>query len=143
MTPVAPGRRHWCFSSEVAAAARSSLPAVEPVRERLTTALRAAMKARDHTKVSVLRSTLAAIENAEAVEDDGRPVVTDARIAGSVGGLGAGEAPRAVIDEQASRAIVAREADERSVAAEEYERLGQGDEAARLRAEADVLRSFV
>jgi uncharacterized protein len=115
---------------------------VEPVRERLTTALRAAMKARDRAAVSVLRSTLAAIENAEAVEDDGRPVVEDARIAGSVGWLGAGEARRAVIDEQAARAIVAHEAQERRVAAEEYERVGRGDEAARLRDEAELLTAF-
>jgi uncharacterized protein YqeY len=115
---------------------------VEPVRERLRTALRAAMKARDRTAVSVLRSTLAAIENAEAVEHDGRAVVEDARIAGSVGGLGAGEAPRAVVDEQTARAIVAREAEDRRAAAEEYERLGRADEAARLREEADLLATF-
>jgi uncharacterized protein YqeY len=116
---------------------------VEPVRERLTTALRAAMKARDRTTVSVLRSTPAAIDNAEAVEDDGRSVVADAWIAGSVGGLGAGEAPRAVLDEQSARAIVAREVHERRAAAEEYARLGRDDEAARLRDEADVLAAFV
>lgn len=100
------------------------------------------MKARDGVTVSVLRSTLAAIENAEAVEDDGRPIIEDARIAGSVGGLGAGEAPRAVIDEQAARAIVVREAQERRAAADEYARLGRLDEAARLRAEADLLAAF-
>jgi uncharacterized protein YqeY len=122
--------------------ARLSIPAVEPVRERLTTALRAAMKARDRATVSLLRATLAAIENAEAVEADGRPVVEDARIAGSVGWLGAGEAPRALIDEQAARAIVAREAQERRAAAQEYEQLGRGDEAARLRGEADRLAAF-
>jgi uncharacterized protein YqeY len=115
---------------------------VEPVRERLTSALRAAMKARDPATVSVLRSTLAAIENAEAVEDDGRPVVEDARIAGSVGRLGSGEARRAVVDEQAARAIVAHEARERRAAAEEYERLGRTDEAARLRDEADLIATF-
>jgi hypothetical protein len=66
------------------------------------TALRAAIKARDRATASALRSTLAAIQNAEAVENDGRPVVEHARIAGSVGWLGAGEAPRAVVDEQAA-----------------------------------------
>jgi uncharacterized protein YqeY len=121
----------------------TSIAAVEPVREQLTTALRAAMKARDRAQASVLRSTLAAIENAEAIEDDdGRLVDEDARIAGSVGWLGAGEARRAVVDEQAARAIVAREAQERRAAAEEYERLGRGDEAARLRDEADLLAAF-
>jgi uncharacterized protein YqeY len=100
------------------------------------------MKARDRATVSTLRATLAAIENAEAVEDDGRPVVEHGRIAGSVGGLGAGEAPRAVVDEQAARAIVAREAQERRAAAEEYERRGRDDEADRLRREADLLAAF-
>ena len=123
-------------------AARSSLPAVEPVRERIRTDLRAAMKARDRATVSTLRATLAAIENAEAVADDGRPVVEDARIAGSVGGLGAGEAPRAVVDEQAALAIVAREAQERRAAADEYDRLDRDDEADRLRREAELLEAF-
>jgi uncharacterized protein YqeY len=115
---------------------------VEPVRKQLTTALRAALKRRDRAKVSVLRPTLAAIENAEAVEDEARPVVDDAHIAGSVGRLGAGEARRVVVDDQAARAIVASEAQERHAAAEEYERLGRGDEAARLRDEADLLAAF-
>ena len=116
--------------------------AVEPVRERLREALRDAMKARDRAAVAVLRSTLAAIENAEAVEHDGRSPVEDGPIAGSVGGLGAGEAPRAVVDERSARAIVAREVRERHAAADEYERLGRGDEAARLRGEADLLSAF-
>jgi uncharacterized protein len=115
---------------------------VESVRDRLTAALRAAIKARDRATASVLRSTLAAIENAEAVEHDGRPVVEDARIAGSVGGLGAGEARRGEVDEHAARAIVALEAQERREAAEEYERLGRDSEETRLREEAALLATF-
>jgi uncharacterized protein len=115
---------------------------MEPVRERLTMALRTAMKARDRETVSVLRATIAAIENAEAIEHDGRPVVEDARIAGTAGGLGAGEAARQDIDEAGAREIVAREAQERRDAADEYERLGRADEAARLRGEADLLAPF-
>jgi uncharacterized protein YqeY len=41
------------------------------VRERLSRALRAAMKARDTVAVSALRSALSAIANAEAVDTPG------------------------------------------------------------------------
>ncbi len=111
------------------------------VREDLQTALRSAMKARDKGAVSVLRSTLAALDNAQAV-DAGAVVVESEHFAGTAGGLGAGEAQRAVLDEAQARAIVAREAQERRDAADEYERHGRADEAARLRAEADLLAGF-
>jgi len=114
---------------------------MEPVRERLQTALRGAMKARDRAAVAALRSTLAALDNAQAVEADVAPVEHE-HFAGTAGALGAGEAPRAALDEPASRAIVAREVQERRDAADEYERHGRDDEATRLRAEADLLAAF-
>jgi uncharacterized protein YqeY len=43
------------------------------VRDRLQSDLRTAMKARDRLRVSVLRATLGAIANAEAVPSDARP----------------------------------------------------------------------
>ena len=112
---------------------------MDDVRERLRAALRTAMKERDRATIPVLRSTLAAIENAEAVEHDGRAVVEDAARAGAGGGLGAGEAERGEVGEQA---VLAREIEERRTSAAEYERLGRAEEAARLRAEADLLTSF-
>ena len=114
----------------------------EPIRTRLTAALRSAMKARDKDAVSVLRSTLAALDNAQAVEAD-VAVVEGEHFAGTAGGLGAGEVPRAALEDAQARAIVAAEAQERRDAADEYERLGRADEASRLRAEADLLAAFV
>jgi len=114
----------------------------EPIRTRLTAALRGAMKARDAAAVAPLRSALAALDNAQAV-DAVVATVEHESFAGTAGGLGAGEVPRALLEEEQARAIVAREAQERRDAADEYERLGQSDEVARLRAEADLLTSFV
>ena len=114
---------------------------MDSVREQLTTALRAAMKARDAGAVSVLRSTLAALDNAQAVEAEAA-VVESEHFAGTAGGLGAGEAPRAELDEPQARALVAREAQERRDAADEYARHGRDDQASRLRAEADLLAGF-
>jgi uncharacterized protein YqeY len=111
------------------------------VRVQLTMALRAAMKARDPGTTAALRSTLAALDNAQAVESDLAPVEHE-HFAGTAGGLGAGEAPRKALDEAQERAIVAREAQERRDAADDYERHGRDDEAARLRAEAELLAGF-
>ena len=112
-----------------------------PVRDELQTALRSAMKARDQGAVSVLRSTLAALDNAGAVEAD-VAVVEGEHFAGTAGGLGAAEVPRAALEDAQQRAIVAAEAQERRTAADEYDRLGRADEASRLRAEAELLAGF-
>lgn len=103
------------------------------------------MKARDREAVAVIRSTLAAIDNAEAVDvgDRGAPAVSHAHIAGTAGALGAGEAARATLTEEQLREIVEREAAERRAAADEYESHGHDDQAARLRIEADLVASFL
>lgn len=115
------------------------------VRARLRAALRTAMKARDKETVAALRSTLAALDNAEAVDADaaGLAAVESEHVAGSVGGLGAAEVARAALDERQACAIVAREAQERRDAAREYDGHGRADEAARFRAEADLLDGFL
>jgi hypothetical protein len=67
------------------------------------------MRDRDRTLASALRSTLAALENAEAVD---LPVtVTDAseHVAGGAAGIGAGEAVRRELGPEMERAIVAAE----------------------------------
>ncbi|HZT64706.1 MAG TPA: hypothetical protein VFA11_02850 [Acidimicrobiales bacterium] len=113
------------------------------LRTRLRAALSAAMRARDATSVAALRSSLGAIDNAEAVESgsaslSGRPAGV---IAGAVSGLGAGEVERRQLTEAEMEAVVGREVAERLEAAAEYEGLGQPEAAARLRAEAEVLRA--
>lgn len=100
------------------------------------------MKARDRAAVAAVRSALAAIDNAQAVEPS-PPTRTDGVIAGAVTGLGAGDAPRRELSEGDIAALVRAEVTDRRVAAAEYERAGQVDAAARLIAEADVLTAHL
>jgi uncharacterized protein len=113
-------------------------PEVEPLERRLRQALPKAMKARDSAATSALRTTLAAIGNAEAVAPPDPPA-TGGRIAGARLGLGAGEAARAELSEDQIASIVRAEVAERLEAAAGYERAGQAEPAERLRSEAAVL----
>jgi uncharacterized protein len=99
---------------------------VSDIRTRLRRALGDALKARDASTVSALRSALSAIGNAEAVDPGpARPTGTgSAHFAGTVLGLGAGEAERRHLTEADAAAIVRTEAAEREAAASEYERGG-------------------
>ena len=112
---------------------------VSVFKQQLRDALTAAMKERDKTAVTALRSALAAIDNAEAVEARDLAAAVSDHIAGAVAGLGAGEVERRTLTMAEAATIVTAEATTRQVAAEEYERLGQIDGANRLRAEAAVL----
>ena len=111
------------------------------MRGRLEAALNAAIKARDLRAAGPLREALAAIDNAGAVAPPDAPARgrEPAPVAGSVPGLGAAEAPRRRLTEADLASIVAAEIAERRAAAAEYDRLGRPREAARLRAEADLL----
>ena len=66
------------------------------VRERLSVALREALRERDAVATAALRSALSAIANAEAVSADAIPAArtSSAHIAGATAGLGASDAPR-------------------------------------------------
>ncbi|MFI5527410.1 hypothetical protein ACIA8O_02530 [Kitasatospora sp. NPDC051853] len=115
-------------------------PAPAPLRERLRSGLTTALKARDRATASVLRATLAAIENAEAVaapEPTGSLAIEALPV-----GVGA-EAERRVLTEADVAAVVRAERAEREDAAAEYERLGHGEQAARLRTEAGLLSSYL
>jgi hypothetical protein len=106
----------------------------DDIRTRLRRALGVALKARDAGAVSALRSAMSAIGNAEAVDPAARPGGTgSAHFAGTVAGVGAGEARRRLLTEADADAIVRQEAAEREAAAGEYERGGRAAEAARLR----------
>jgi uncharacterized protein YqeY len=116
----------------------------ESLRDRLRRALTAAMKARDTSRVAALRSALAAIDNAEAV--DPAPAQSGAehpQIAGSVGGVGAAEVARRSLTQAQMESILRAEIADRHAAARTYEHARQPDLADRLRAEADVLTSFL
>ena len=99
--------------------------------------LTAALRARDQVRVDAIRSALAAIANAEAP-----PVpVPDSSAEPVVGRLVEHDRRRLRADEV--RRILQAEVDERDRAAEEYGRLGRHEEAGRMVAEAEVLRSYL
>jgi uncharacterized protein len=132
-----------------------------PLRQRLRDALAPAMKARDRVTVGVLRSTLAAIENAEAV--DGSAAAGSAAAGSALGGSAAGssaarqhlaierspvgagatEVARRVLAEADVERIVRAEIAEREAAARDYDRVGRPEHAARLRDEIAVLSAHV
>lgn len=113
-------------------------PAAETLRQRLRDALTGAIKERDKLAVAALRSALAAIDNAEAVERprsaDRGPAVEQIRI-----GVGSAEAARRELTEEQIEQIVRGELAEREAAAREYQRAGRLEHAERLRGEIRVL----
>ncbi|WP_377322501.1 hypothetical protein ACFJIY_23945 [Pimelobacter simplex] len=81
--------------------------------DRLRADLTTALRARDRTRASVLRTVLGAIANAEAVPvPQAAPPLAEGVIAGAVVGLGAAEAPRRELREDDVRAIVVAERDD-------------------------------
>lgn len=84
------------------------------LREQLRTGLRAAMEARETDAVTALRTTIAAIDDAQATPADG----------------------------DADGRILQAQIDERTEAASDYDTLGQPLAAEQLRREADVLRLY-
>jgi uncharacterized protein len=128
------------------------------LRERLSRALPVAMKARDRPAVAALRSALAAIDNAGAVDpsqappgvatpDPANPGPTGPGpgkpFAGTVAGLGAAEVERRSLTPAQMEEIVRAEVADREAAAVDYERAGQLEPAERLRGEARVLAAYL
>lgn len=111
-----------------------------PLRDRLRAALPTAMKARDRGTVAVLRSAIAAIDNAESVDIGTHRA---SALEGSALGPGAAEVARKHLTEADIAAVVRTEIAERVRAADEYESTGRPDRATELRAEADTLASFL
>ena len=124
------------------ASARGS--AAPPLRQRLRDALGAAIKERDRVAVGALRSALAAIENAEAVDvatpaESGATRRTSLAIEQIPVGAGAADVARRQLTEDDVERIVRGEVAEREVAVATYERAGKDDRAGRLREEIRVL----
>jgi hypothetical protein len=105
-------------------------------------ALPVAMKARDRVAVAALRSALAALDNAEAVD---RPASVDVQLAIEQIpiGVGAAEVERLVLTPEQVESIVRAEVGERETAAREYEVAGRPERAERLRSEARVLSAHL
>lgn len=106
----------------------------ESLRDRLQSDVLPAMKARDALSVSVLRTTLAAIANAEAVDATDVPAAV---------GLGANEVARRHLDETEVRSIVVAVRDELIDAVDEMVAVGREDLARDRRQQADALDRYL
>jgi uncharacterized protein YqeY len=92
-----------------------------------------AMKERDGLRVKVLRTTLAAIENAEAVEG-----------VSSVDGVdGYADVARRFLDDEEIARILRREIDEWTEGVSEYRRIGQMARADGLERELEILQGYL
>jgi uncharacterized protein len=98
------------------------------------------MRSRDPVALAALRSTLSAIDNAEAV---GGAPVRGLAIERSPVGVGAAEVARRILTPEQVEEIVRVEIAEREAAAGEYERADRSERAGQLRAEAAVLAGFL
>lgn len=115
------------------------------MRDRMREDLARAIKARDRVAVAALRTTLAAIDNAEAVDAQaGAPrAAGNSHIAGASAGVGSSDVPRRALSDADIDTIVREQLAERRDAAAEYDRLGRSHEADALRREAAVLKGYV
>ena len=116
------------------------------LRTRLRSDLTAAMKARDKDTVAVLRTTLAAFDNAEAIPAP--PAGTGAHassehVAGASVGLGSAEVDRRVLTLEDLHDVLREQIGERTAAADTYDAHRQADTADRLRREVDLLRTYL
>ncbi|MET7682360.1 hypothetical protein [Streptomyces sp. NPDC005423] len=100
------------------------------------------MRARDKAAVSALRSTLAALDNAEAVPAD-ETQLRGVALEQSPVGVGTTEAARRELSEDDVVDVVRAEATERLEVAAQFTAPAHADRAARLRAEAAVLLRFL
>jgi uncharacterized protein YqeY len=102
-------------------------------------ALTRAMKDRDRVATAALRSAIAIVDNAEAIDVSLAPRSQSGVIMGAVTGLGAGEVARRTITDDDVRALLREAITEREGAAAQYDELQRPDDAARLRTEVAVL----
>lgn len=120
------------------------------LRAVLRADLEAALRARQAETVALLRTLIAAIDNAEAVAvTDTAAVTSSTHIAGAQAGVGATEAARRVLSASDLRALLQEQIDERSSAADLYDTRATNADAAhvaaahRLRREAEGVRTYL
>lgn len=100
------------------------------LRERLEADLRTAIRQQQAARISVLRTTLAALSNAEAVDTTAfAPSVT--------------EVPRRELDDGEIRSIVERERDELRTTAHRMRRVGADARARELLGQARILDDYL
>ena len=115
---------------------RSNFLSVTELRNQLSQDLRTAMKTRDKVAVSLLRTLMATLDNAEAVAVDHASlpkVPTTERH----------EVPRKELTSDEIRQLLARELAERQRAHSEYVTLGLGNEAERLQTEIEWIATYL
>jgi len=100
------------------------------LRERLEADLRAAIREQQAARISVLRTTLAALSNAEAVDPSTFPPSVT-------------EVPRRELDDGEIRSIVERERDELRTTAQRMRRVGADDRARELLGQARILDDYL
>ena len=100
------------------------------LRDRLEADLQEALRSRDGIRVSVLRTTLSALSNAEAVD-------------ASLVAPGVTEVPRRELRDDDIRGIVERERDELRTSADRMRRVGAPDRARELVAQARLLDDYL
>jgi uncharacterized protein len=110
---------------------------------RLRGDLRAAMKAQRREEMAALRTLIAAIDNAQSVEDSApAPPSPSEHVAGGAPGLRAADAARRELSERDLQRIIEAELWERDAQAERLTLLGRVDDASRLRYEVDVIARY-
>jgi uncharacterized protein YqeY len=115
----------------------SSNSAVDAVKARIRADLRAAMSAKKMDEVGVLRTLLAALDNAEAVS------VAPERYTERSFGDPATEVPRKQLSEEDVEEILSAEQRERLTVAETLERAGRAEDAAKLKNEAAIVARYL
>lgn len=111
----------------------------EAMKARLRDDLRAAMKGKRSHEATLIRSLIAAIDNAEAppAQEQGTAAAFHRFRSGSA------EVERLSLNHMQVRQVLLAEIDERELAAAELEGLGKMDRAAALRAEILIARRYL
>ena len=101
------------------------------------------MKAQCREEMDALRNLIAAIDNAESVEEAlSSPPPPSEHVAGAVLGLGAAEFPRRQLSVHDLQRVIETELWERDAQAGRLTLLGRADDASRLRREAEVIARY-
>ena len=105
------------------------------LKDRLRAGLKIAMQARASAEIRLLRTLIAALDNAEAVPGEQKYVPR-------AFGDPASEVARRELDAEAVDRLLAAEIDSRLAAAADYERHQRDEDAARLRTEAELIGRY-
>ena len=106
------------------------------LKQRLREGLKAAIQAKATDEVRLLRTLIAALDNAEAVPAETGPYISRAF------GDATAERPRRELDRDDVEALLAGEIEARLAAATDYDRQRRTEDAARLRAEAGLIERY-